>query len=157
MVKHFSILTLALLMTFVIFCESKTHVRKCPGDLPFPLNVQIDDCEEMPCSVTKGTTTHMEIQFVALKDETYQIETDILVTVLGIKIPYELPSGNGNVCKNLMFEANCPLYAEEDVTFKLEFPIDNNFVETNVKAEVKLKDVEDDVVACYIVDMKVSK
>ncbi|XP_055847998.1 uncharacterized protein LOC129913394 [Episyrphus balteatus] len=152
------VLILALsLLAFSRVGESKTPVRRCSGDFPFPLNVKVDDCEELPCSVTKGTTTHMEVQFVAVKEETHYIETDILVTMLGINVPYELPSENGNVCNNLMHGAYCPLYAEEDVTFNLQFPIDNNFIQANVKTVVKLRDAENDVVACFVVDMKISQ
>ncbi|XP_055907235.1 uncharacterized protein LOC129942363 [Eupeodes corollae] len=153
-----TIITFIFLIVIFKYSEpSGTPVRRCSRNYPFPLHVQIEDCKSLPCEVTRGTLAQMDMQFVATKDESYNLKASIHATVLGITIPFALSSESADVCKNLLYGAYCPLYAEEDVTYHIDLPLENNIPEVNVRCEVKILDSKKDVVSCFIADLKVRK
>ncbi|XP_055847996.1 NPC intracellular cholesterol transporter 2-like [Episyrphus balteatus] len=150
-------ITILSLIIFCSLCEAGTPVRRCSGNHPLPLDVQIEDCQSLPCEVTKGRVNKMDMQFVAVTDETYYLKAEIHATVLGITVPFILSPEAANVCGNLMYGAYCPLYAEEDVTYHIDLPIENNTPELNLRCQVRIVDKNKDVVACFVTDLKVRK
>ncbi|XP_067618129.1 NPC intracellular cholesterol transporter 2-like isoform X2 [Eurosta solidaginis] len=124
---------------------------------PFPLSVNVVGCDVPPCAVAKGSTAVMEAQFVGTHDNIQEITTAIRATTLGITVPYPLPEDVANVCENLLYGANCPIDQSEDATYQLNFYIDKSYPEIPVKVEVDLVDENKQSIACFTVDIKVTK
>lgn len=83
--------------------------------------------------------------------------TLVKAKTLGITVPYELPEDVRDVCSNLMYEAYCPLYATEDVTYLFLFPIASTYPEIGVNVEIYLVDQDEELVTCFKCDIKVKK
>lgn len=75
----------------------------------------------------------------------------------GITIPYELPEEVRDVCSNLRYDAYCPLYETEDVTYLFVFPIASAYPEISVTIEIYLVDQDEKMVTCFKCDIKVKK
>ncbi|KAI8131018.1 hypothetical protein FF38_03645 [Lucilia cuprina] len=155
-IKVFMVLFYAL--NLIHNSMGKTPVRKCANGLPEPLSVQVNSCSEMPCTLWRGFSTNMEIQFVSTKDAVRDINADVQMTTAGIGMSLGLSSERKNVCNNLMFGAYCPMYAEEDATYHLVLDIADHQPEVPVKIEVSIKDSSDDTVfACFVLDGKIRR
>ncbi|TMW49976.1 hypothetical protein DOY81_004935, partial [Sarcophaga bullata] len=79
----------------------------------------------------------------------YSLKMDKLITnattlvkakTFGITVPYELPPDVRDVCPNLMYDAYCPLYSTEDVTYLFLFPIADIYPEISVNIEIYIED-----------------
>ncbi|XP_037955975.1 NPC intracellular cholesterol transporter 2-like [Teleopsis dalmanni] len=150
---------IARLVVFVIISAFSTvlatDVKKCSGDKPFPLSVNVTGCETPPCDILKGSTVEMFIHFVSHRDVS-ELTTKVKAYTFGISVPYELPEETSNVCRNLMYGAYCPLYPTEDVTYLFLFPV-GSYPEISVKIEIYLVDQDDEIATCFICDIKVKK
>ncbi|XP_055847999.1 NPC intracellular cholesterol transporter 2-like [Episyrphus balteatus] len=148
-----------LLVLSTLICSAfgaGTAVKKCSGNKPFPLEVRVLNCDVPPCNVVKGQDMEFEIDFVVF-NYTTTMKTLVRATTIGLTVPYELPDDVSNVCKNLKYGAYCPLYPEEDVTYKFIFPISNVYPEISVKIEISIVDQTKTVVSCFVCDIKVRK
>lgn len=74
---------------------------------------------------------------------------------MGITVPYSLPNDVADVCKNLMYNAYCPLDPTEDVTYLFQFYIMEVYPEISVKIEISLVNQDKDVVTCFSCPIKV--
>ncbi|XP_037955976.1 NPC intracellular cholesterol transporter 2 [Teleopsis dalmanni] len=147
-------------IALLIFCftiVTATTVKQCKKGQPFPLNVTINDCEEPPCNIVKGTTAIMDMHFVSTKDNIRKLTAKVSATTLGLTVPYDLPEEVSDVCSNLLYGAICPIDETEDVVYRLNFYIDYLYPEISVKVEVSLMDEDNESVACFNVDIKVKK
>lgn len=112
----------------------------------------------MPCELWRGYDTNMAIQFVSPRKSITDIKADVHMSTLAIGMPLELPSERLDVCKNLMFEANCPVYEGEDVTYHLVMGIGEYQPEVPAKIEVSIKDKSDDtILACFVLDARITR
>ena len=75
----------------------------------------------------------------------------------GVTVPYELPPEVRDVCPNLMYDAYCPLYRTEDVTYLFLFPIADIYPEISVNIEIYIVDQDSELVTCFKCDIKVKK
>ncbi|XP_055907528.1 NPC intracellular cholesterol transporter 2-like [Eupeodes corollae] len=133
-----------------------TAVRKCSGNKNFPLEVRVLNCDIPPCDIIKGQDMEFEIDFVVF-NYTSEMKTLVRATTMGITVPYELPDDVSDACSNLKYGAYCPLYPEEDVTYKFLFPISNIYPEISVKIEISIVDQKKRIVTCFVCDIKVKK
>ncbi|XP_004536618.1 epididymal secretory protein E1 [Ceratitis capitata] len=148
-----TIMCLALLLATV----SATNVKQCKKGQPFPLSVDIEGCETVPCNVIKGSTAIMNVHFVGTRDNTKKITGVVHATSLGITIPYPLPDEVADVCSNLLYGAECPIDETEDVVYNFKFDVDSSYPEVSVKVQLDLVDELNQSVACFIADIKVQK
>ncbi|XP_023302149.2 NPC intracellular cholesterol transporter 2 [Lucilia cuprina] len=146
---------LLLLGCLIIFVQA-TEVKQCGDNKPFPLDVRVKGCDIPPCDIVKGTSVEFEIDLVAHKFIT-SATTLVKAKTLGITVPYELPEDVRDVCSNLMYEAYCPLYDTEDVTYLFLFPIASTYPEISVNVEIYIVDQDEDLVTCFKCDIKVKK
>ncbi|XP_060648916.1 NPC intracellular cholesterol transporter 2 [Drosophila nasuta] len=158
--KQLFVYTCLILALNWTFTAAETPVRQCANESnPLPLMVQINDCDELPCDLTKGEEATIAIQFVATRNSMRQLTARVHLTSLGVTIPYELDSERGNVCQNLLHGAYCPLDAGEDVTYRLMLPVASNQPEVPTRLQVTLYDAEnvDQVVSCFLADTRIKK
>lgn len=84
------------------------------------------------------------------------IRASVRFTTLGVEIPFKLIEERSDVCKNLLFNAYCPLDAGEDVTYHLMLTVSDNQAELPVKIEVSLVDQKDDeMLSCFVTDGRI--
>ncbi|XP_017481442.1 PREDICTED: protein NPC2 homolog [Rhagoletis zephyria] len=147
------------IVCFALFLAtaSATNVKECKNGEPFPLSVDVEGCEEIPCTVLKGSTVVMQVHFVGNRDNTKQISANVYATALGITVPYPLATELADVCSNLLYGANCPIDKTEDVVYNFNFEVDTSYPEISVKVRLNLVDENSDSVACFITDIKVRK
>ncbi|XP_061395729.1 NPC intracellular cholesterol transporter 2 homolog a-like [Musca vetustissima] len=148
------ILTIVALMIAGI---GATDVKECKKGQPFPLDVEVVGCEEMPCDIVKGTTIVMYVHFVGTKDNIRELNAVVHATTLGITVPYELPKEVASVCDNLMYGAICPIDKTEDVVYKFNFYVESTYPEIPVSIQISLIDAEGDSIACFVCNIKVKK
>ncbi|XP_014089850.1 NPC intracellular cholesterol transporter 2 [Bactrocera oleae] len=148
-----AIVCLALFLASV----SATNVRQCKNGRPFPLSVEIEGCDSMPCSVVKGSTAVMKVNFVGTHDNTKSIRGVVHATALGLTVPYPLPDDVADVCRNLLYGASCPIDESEDVVYNFNFYVDSSYPEVSVKVELDLIDENQESVACFVTDIKVQR
>ncbi|XP_013100031.2 uncharacterized protein LOC106082202 [Stomoxys calcitrans] len=135
--------------------SAETPVRKCAYDVPLPLSVQVDSCSTMPCDLWKGSESQIIIQFVANRNDMFNVMANVEFTTLGVQIPYELEASRSDVCENLLYGAYCPLYKDEDVTYLLALPIDRHQPEVPTKVEISLLDSQNsNMISCFVLDAK---
>ncbi|KAM7361966.1 NPC intracellular cholesterol transporter 2-like [Cochliomyia hominivorax] len=152
------VITLICVLNLILNCATETPVRKCPNGQLTPISVKVDSCTESPCELWRGFATNMEIQFVALKNSVKNIKADVRMSTLGIGLPLDLPHESKDVCKNLMFGANCPMDKDEDATYHLSLDIGEYQPEVPAKLEVSIKDANDgSEMACFILDARITK
>ncbi|ALC46468.1 Npc2c [Drosophila busckii] len=160
MASQQNLIKVAVLMTVLTIANASTPFRHCADSSnPLPLMVQIDNCEQLPCDVWKSMESKIIVQFVATRNAMAKLNARVQLTSLGMNIPYELEAQRSNVCANLMYGAYCPLDAGEDATYQLMLPVANNQPEVPTRLELTLYDAEraDQVVACFLADMRVRK
>ncbi|TMW47358.1 hypothetical protein DOY81_007563 [Sarcophaga bullata] len=150
-------LEIFILITLVVAIATTTNVKKCTNGEPFPLSVNIEGCDEPPCTVIKGTTAIMYVHILGNKDNTQTLSTKVRATALGLTVPYELPDEVADVCSNLLYDATCPIYETEDVVYQFNFYIDTYYPEIPVTVEVSINDENDEPVACFICNVKVKR
>lgn len=83
--------------------------------------------------------------------------TLVKAKTFGLTVPYELPANVSDVCSNLMYEAACPLYPTEDVTYLFLFPIANSYPEISANVQIYIVDQNEEIVTCFKCDIKVKK
>ncbi|XP_017463187.1 PREDICTED: epididymal secretory protein E1-like, partial [Rhagoletis zephyria] len=96
-------------VALLLASASATNVKQCKNGQPFPLGVDIEGCDQLPCNVVKGGRTLMKVNFVGTRDNIKQIRAVVHATALGITVPYELPEEVADVCRNLLYGASCPI------------------------------------------------
>lgn len=145
---------------------------------PLPLSVVVHDCDEPPCVVYKGQYAIMDVQFLGGKwtiwnyfttllthscsipidkNNLSNITTSVTARVLGMNLPYELPDEVSDVCTNLLYGAMCPIYKDEDVTYRFNFYIESAFPEITADVTVTLNDDNGDAISCFICSCKIRK
>lgn len=158
--KHFNIffLTLKVIISPKLLLIPIFPSLSGSDNAPLPLSVEVDTCTEMPCDLWKNSETQMIIQFVATRNYMMHLKAVVKFTTLGVQIPFELAPERSDVCENLLYQAYCPLYKDEDVTYHLLLPIENHQPEVPTKVEVSIVDEMDDtVVSCFVVDGRFKK
>lgn len=60
-----SIFICASLIVPVIAVHNVVKVRPCSGNRPFPREVRVDECSNMPCKVRRGKDASAEVDFIA--------------------------------------------------------------------------------------------
>ncbi|KAH8337177.1 hypothetical protein KR059_002382 [Drosophila kikkawai] len=169
-------LRVLLVLSLVLATVSATTVKQCK-DKPFPLSVNIQDCEEPPCIVYKGTVAVMEVHFLGSKLEPLLLNTHPLsfncfpadnnniksitatttAKVLGMNLPYDLPEEVSDVCRNLLYGAMCPIDKDEDVTYQFNFYVEPAFPEITADVTVTLNDEDGEPITCFMVSCKLRK
>ncbi|XP_041452396.1 mite group 2 allergen Lep d 2 [Drosophila obscura] len=149
-------LRIVLALAFLAAAVNSTNVKQCKGK-PFPLTVRVQDCEEPPCIVYKGTTVIMEVQFLGNNNNIQNITAKTTAKVLGMNLPYDLPEEVSNVCTNLMYGAMCPIDKGEDVTYQFNFYVEPSFPEITADVTVTLDDAQGEVITCFICSCKLRK
>ncbi|XP_001357987.3 mite group 2 allergen Lep d 2 [Drosophila pseudoobscura] len=147
---------IVLALAFLSAAVSSTNVKQCK-DKPFPLSVRVADCDEPPCTVYKGTSAIMEVQFLGTSNNIRNITAKTTAKVFGMNLPYELPDEVSNVCTNLMYGAMCPIDKGEDVTYQFNFYVEPSFPEITADVTVTLIDAEAEVITCFICSCKLRK
>ncbi|KAH8243076.1 hypothetical protein KR032_004327 [Drosophila birchii] len=145
-----------LVLALVLAIVSATNVKQCK-DKPFPLAVNIQDCEEPPCLVYKGTTAVMEVHFLGNKNNIKSMTATTTAKVWGINAPYDLPEEVSNVCRNLLYGAMCPIDKDEDVIYQFNFYVEPIFPEVTAEVTVTLNDEDGEVVTCFVASCKLRK
>uniref|UniRef100_A0A034WPG6 Epididymal secretory protein E1 n=1 Tax=Bactrocera dorsalis TaxID=27457 RepID=A0A034WPG6_BACDO len=141
----------------LVATAAATKVSQCKNGQPFPLSVDIENCEDTPCDVHKGSTVVMKVHFLGNRDNIKSITGVVHATTLGLTVPYPLPDDVADVCSNLLYDAMCPIYETEDVVYNFNFYVDTSYPEISVKVQLNLVDENKDSVACFITDIKVRK
>ncbi|KAH8388197.1 hypothetical protein KR093_000107, partial [Drosophila rubida] len=124
---------------------------------PFPLSVVVEDCEEPPCVVYKGKYVIMDVQFLGDQNYLKNITTKVTAKVFGMNLPYDLPEEVSNVCDNLLYGAMCPIYKDEDVTYRFNFYVEPAFPEITADVTVTLNDIDDNPISCFVCSCKIRK
>ncbi|XP_020814014.1 protein NPC2 homolog [Drosophila serrata] len=149
-------LRIILVLALALVTVSATNVKQCK-DKPFPLSVNIQDCEEPPCVVYKGTIAVMEVHFLGNNNNIKSITATTTAKVLGMNLPYDLPEEVSNVCINLLYGAMCPIDKGEDVTYQFNFYVEPAFPEITADVTVTLNDEDGEPISCFIVSCKLRK
>ncbi|XP_060646884.1 mite group 2 allergen Gly d 2.02 [Drosophila nasuta] len=149
---RFALLTFACLFAAV----SATTVQECKNK-PFPLKVEVADCEEPPCTVYKGQYAIMDVTFLGDRNNLKNITTKVQAKVFGMNLPYDLPEEVSNVCDNLLYGAMCPIDKDEDVTYRFNFYIESAFPEITADVTVQLNDLDGNTITCFICSCKIRK
>ncbi|XP_013100040.2 NPC intracellular cholesterol transporter 2 [Stomoxys calcitrans] len=144
-------------IALLIAGAAATNVKQCKNGQPFPLSVDVIGCDEVPCDVVKGTTALMNVHFVGTKDNIRNLTAVVHATTIGITVPYDLPPEVANVCDNLLYGANCPIYKTEDVVYSFKFFIESHYPEISVSVQVSLEDETGESIACFVCNVKVRK
>ncbi|KAH8264511.1 hypothetical protein KR038_009332 [Drosophila bunnanda] len=145
-----------LVLTLILATASATNVKQCK-DKPFPLAVNIQDCEEPPCVVYKGTIAVMEVHFLGNNNNIKSITATTTARVLGMNLPYIMPDEVSDVCINLLYGAICPIDKDEDVTYQLNFYVEPAFPEITADVTVTLNDVNGNPITCFVVACKIRR
>ncbi|XP_017873360.1 PREDICTED: epididymal secretory protein E1 isoform X2 [Drosophila arizonae] len=145
-----------LTLAYLCITCGATPVKECKNK-PAPLNVDIKDCPEPPCVVYKGQFAIMDVQFLGDKNNIASITAKVQAKVFGMNLPYDLPEEISNVCINLLYGAMCPIYKDEDVTYRFNFYVDPLFPEITADVTVTLNDADDNPISCFIVSCKLRK
>ncbi|XP_011178281.2 NPC intracellular cholesterol transporter 2-like [Zeugodacus cucurbitae] len=158
MCHKFSFIVFSIILLAFSAVNAETRVKQCKDkSKPFPLMVNIDGCEQIPCDVYKGRTVVMQVHFVSTKDNIHELTAKCYATALGITVPYELPDDVADVCHNLLHQAMCPLYATEDVVYDFQFYVDHYYPEIPATIELNLVDKDNEVITCFSASIRVHK
>ncbi|EDW81705.1 uncharacterized protein Dwil_GK10874 [Drosophila willistoni] len=149
-------LEFVLLIIVGLSTINATTVQECK-DKPFPLSVRVENCEEPPCVVYKGSSAVMEVHFLGNKNDMRNITAKTTAKVFGMNLPYELPEEVSDVCSNLMYGAICPIDKNEDVTYKFNFYVEPSFPEITADVTVTLNDEQNEPITCFICSCKLRK
>lgn len=123
------------------------------GGRPFPAEVRVDGCAAQPCTVRKGSTIYMQMDW-NVGSSTATLKPKVMATALGTTIPYILPPDMQNACNHLA-NANCPLDAGERPTYKFQFYVANIYPSVRVTIELSLIDQRDQTTSCFNIDLSV--
>ncbi|CAG4917620.1 unnamed protein product [Colias eurytheme] len=103
-----------------------TQVERCaPGDGDVPIHTYIEGCTTMPCNVTRGEDTIINVVFKA-PHAIQSMRTTARVTLLNVVANY--PLAENQVTCNYLQNAHCPLKEGEIVEYKLRVFLDSFFV-----------------------------
>ncbi|XP_017035870.1 mite group 2 allergen Gly d 2.02 [Drosophila kikkawai] len=149
-------LRVLLVLSLVLATVRATTVKQCK-DKPFPLSVNIQDCDEPPCIVYKGTVAVMEVHFLGNNNNIKSITATTTAKVLGMNLPYDLPEEVSDVCRNLLYGAMCPIDKDEDVTYQFNFYVEPAFPEITADVTVTLNDEDGEPITCFMVSCKLRK
>ncbi|XP_016935439.4 uncharacterized protein Npc2e [Drosophila suzukii] len=149
-------LKIVVTLTLILATVSATTVQQCKNK-PFPLSVNVQDCEIPPCVVYKGLYAVMEVHFLGNKNNIKSITASTTAKVLGMNLPYALPEEVSNVCINLLYGAICPIDKDEDVVYKFNFYVEPSFPEITADVTVTLNDAQNEPIACFVASCKIRK
>lgn len=91
------------------------------------------------------------------KNNLSNITTKVTAKVFGMNLPYDLPEEVSDVCSNLLYGAMCPIYKDEDATYRFNFYIEAAFPEITADVTVTLNDDNGDAISCFICSCKIRK
>ncbi|XP_052873558.1 NPC intracellular cholesterol transporter 2-like [Anopheles cruzii] len=128
-------------------------VQPCSGGRPAPTEVRVDGCAEQPCDLVRGTDAIMEMDFTAPFAAT-NLRTEVTATALGVTAPFELPADRAAAC-NWLQNTQCPVSANEDITYRLQMPVLIIYPRVSLILEVNLVDENLRSLACFVLQARV--
>lgn len=107
----------------------------------------------MPCVVRRGNDALMDLDFTAPVHAT-SLRPTVFASVLGATIQYPLPDHLQEAC-NHVYPNLCPLAAGTTTTYSFVFSVNSSYPPITVGVQVNLLNQNDEVVACFEVDIAV--
>ena len=83
-----------------------------------------------------------------------ELTPSVRATVLGLTIPYPLPSDLTRGCEHLT-DAECPVPAKTRSTYNFRFPINSSIPTVGVTVELTLTAQDNQVVSCFRVAVNI--
>jgi len=122
------------------------------------LEVRVNDCEDSPCRLKKGSET--TIQFDFKTDKPYEkLATSVFGGIGIIRVPFRGVHGV-NACKDISRKRDgkkgCPLEANEVYTYSNTFPILKSYPALNVNVQYGLNDEKKNPVVCFALPAKIT-
>jgi len=156
-------------VSVILFCMgvvAAVHVDKCkeifgPRDGSFGTanleDVRVNDCEEPPCALKKGSDSTIAFDFIP--DKNYEkLITNVFGGIGIIRVPFREIHG-ANACKDIIRKSDnktgCPVEAGMSYTYSNTFPILKAYPSVNVQVQYGLNDGKNPVV-CFSLPAKIS-
>ena len=153
---------LLVLVAFVPAIFGRTPIRQCAGGLPLPVAAFMDSrespCLAEPCGVSRSrgfAVTYVDFKPVV---NTQGIMPRIRASVFNgaVTITQELPQEiANNPCGILESPHRCPLTANQQVSYRLQLPVDPTTPLIDTATEVTLFGDNNQVIFCYRLDTRV--
>lgn len=139
---------------------ARTPVRQCTGGLPLPDAVFFESrsapCLSEPCSVSRSSGRGVTYVDFTVRTSTNSIMPRVRARVFGITITQELPVEiQNNPCGILESPHTCPLIADQQVSYRLELPVDPTTPLVSSGTEITLFGDNNQVIFCYQLDTQV--
>uniref|UniRef100_A0A182NJY2 MD-2-related lipid-recognition domain-containing protein n=1 Tax=Anopheles dirus TaxID=7168 RepID=A0A182NJY2_9DIPT len=128
-------------------------IRACAGNRPIPTEVRVEGCTVPPCDLVRGTDAIMDMDFTA-PFAAANLRTEVMATALGVTAPFELPADRAAAC-NWLLNAQCPVSANEDITYRLSMPVLLIYPRVSLTVEINLVDDDGQSLACFMLDARV--
>ncbi|XP_035907732.1 NPC intracellular cholesterol transporter 2-like [Anopheles stephensi] len=151
--KLSSVLSVLLLVATTTVMGAGVATRACSGGRPAPTEVRVEGCTVPPCDLVRGSDAIMDMDFTApFAADT--LRTEVVATALGVTAPFELPADRAAAC-NWLLNAQCPVSANEDITYRLSMPVLLIYPRVSLTVEINLVDDAGQSLACFLLDARV--
>ncbi|KFB35565.1 AGAP007197-PA-like protein [Anopheles sinensis] len=127
--------------------------RACSDNRPRPTEVRVEGCTVPPCDLVRGSDAIMDMDFTA-PFAAVSLHTRVVATALGVTAPFDLPADRAAAC-NWLLNAECPVSANEDITYRLSMPVLLIYPRVSLSIEIDLVDPNGQSLACFILDARV--
>lgn len=117
------------------------------GHLPFA--VRITGCHSDPCTFVVGEKIHVYVDFNVYSEMKEARTVVNIIDANNTRVNYPLDENNQNACNRA--SARCPLYAGQNILYKLELPIERLRLHTDVDRimQIGLRDQNNKMTVCF--------
>uniref|UniRef100_A0A182KGL4 MD-2-related lipid-recognition domain-containing protein n=1 Tax=Anopheles christyi TaxID=43041 RepID=A0A182KGL4_9DIPT len=151
--KLFSVLGLAVMVAANVANGAGVATRACSDGRPVPTEVRVEGCTVPPCDLVRGSDAIMDMDFTA-PFAAANLRTEVVATALGVTAPFELPADRAAAC-NWLQDAQCPVSANEDITYRLSMPVLLIYPRVSLTVEINVVDDAGQSLVCFELDARV--
>ncbi|XP_055617825.1 NPC intracellular cholesterol transporter 2-like [Toxorhynchites rutilus septentrionalis] len=135
---------------------AQTPVRQCPNGPPLPPFVDINGCTSLPCEIRSASPIEALARGIVSPISTPTLTAYINIMLGGINIPFPMPDGLDDACRNGVASGTCPVSAGQTFDYTLRhggMPL--SITGVVVQVEVGLRAQNGQLVGCLQFDARI--
>ncbi|GJQ76788.1 hypothetical protein Trydic_g14999 [Trypoxylus dichotomus] len=143
--------SVAMMVATFSFARCDTPVSACDNGISLPSLIQVNNCESSPCELVQGTTTSLNVTFIA-QDYIEGLKPEVIAYALGAEVNYPLSETDG--CNSLI-NIRCPIDAGELVRYNLQMPILSIYPTISLRMKFTIYNENENGLTCFVIDARV--
>lgn len=143
------LIVVAVIALCMISIEAQLKINLCPNTKRQAkiTSIQIDDCQEFPCSIKRGRNSSITVQFQALRRI-----NGLKPNIFGIidKKEVGFPVDSKNHCAQTIKEGKCPLLKNKLYTYQFSLPVLEQYPQMRLSIKYEAVDPKEKSIFCFI-------